>query len=177
MIQDKLDMKASDLKYREEISRIYKAHYSGLYRYGLKITGSAEMTKDAIQELFIQFLGDRKLLSSVKKLDSYLYRSIRNNLLREVRPAPGLPKTGPEDPELEFSHEELLINEETSSERRRIVAGCLNGLPPRQKEIIYLRFYNDLSYDGIAEVLGISYKTVKNLTYEAMNKMRVDVKS
>jgi len=177
MIHDELDMNASDLRYREEVNRIYRKHYSGLYRYGLKISGSPDMTKDAIQELFIRFLGDKKTLSSVKKVDSYLYRSIRNNLLREVRPAPGLPETTPADPELEFSHEELLITEEISSKRGQVVARCLNHLPPRQKEIIYLRFYNDLSYEGIAEVLDISYKTVKNLTYEALNKMRSDLKS
>lgn len=177
MIQDELEMRAPDFQYREEVSRIYKKHYSGLYHYGLKISGSPEMTKDAIQELFIRFLGDRKILASVKKLDSYLYRSIRNNLLREVRSAQEYPETGPENPELEFSHEELLITEEISSERGQIVSRCLNRLPPRQKEIIYLRFYHDLSYDGIAEVLDISYKTVKNLTYEALNKMRSDIKT
>jgi len=162
----------SDLKYREDINRIYKKHYSGLYNYGLKISGSPDMTKDAIQELFIQFLRDRKKLESVKKVDSYIYRSIRNNLLREIRSETGLAKTEAENPEVEFSHEEFLITEELTTERGRMVARSLNRLTARQKEIVYLRFFNNLSYDEISEVLDITYKTVKNLTYEALTKMR-----
>jgi RNA polymerase sigma factor (sigma-70 family) len=165
----------TDLKYREFLSRIFKQQYSGLYNYGLKISGSHDITKDAIQELFLQLWRNREKLDSIAKVDSYIYRSLRNNLLRDIKSVNDATVNGSDNPDFEFSHEEFLISEELSSEKGKMVSQSVNKLPPRQKEIIFLRFYNDLSYKEIGEVLGIAYKTVKNLTYEALNKMRIEL--
>src|SRR4030042_1999654 len=96
----------TDLKYREFLSRIFKQQYSGLYNYGLKISGSRDITKDAIQELFLQLWRNREKLDSIDKVDSYIYRSLRNNLLRDIKSADSSSINDSVSPTFEFSHEE-----------------------------------------------------------------------
>lgn len=167
----------NDSQDRQLLSDIFRKYYSGLYNYGLKISGFKDITKDAIQDLFIQLWNSRKNLTSIKDLRAYLFRSLRNNLLRDLK-AIGKISTLEEnnDQWIEFSHEDLLILKEKGSELGKTVSISLNKLPTRQKEIIFLRFYNDLSYKEIAQVLDISYKTVKNHTYQALNSLRNDLK-
>ena len=77
-------------------------------------------------------------------------------------------------PGLQFSHEEFLISEEVSLEKGRILSKLLNDLPPGQKEVIHLRFYNGLSFKEIASILEISPKTAKNQAYLALKKMQIN---
>ena len=58
--------------------------------------------------------------------------------------------------------------------RRKNLAKMINNLSPRQRELIYLRYYNDLSPQEIADMLEISYRAVVNTLYKAMVKLRKD---
>ncbi len=164
-------MKTDDL-YKAYLSRVFKANYSGLYGYGYKLSGSSELTKDAIQELFVQLWGNRSRLDKIRNIESYLFRSLRNNLLKELKKAPLHSFDECHHEDFELSQEDLLINSETSAQRAKAFAECLNALAPRQKEVVFLRFYNGLKYSEIAEIMGISVKTVKNLAFSAMKKLR-----
>ena len=48
----------------------------------------------------------------------------------------------------------------------------LDKLPPRQREIIYLKFYKDLSYEEIAVLTSLKVRTVYNTVYQALESMR-----
>jgi len=146
-LKRKLYFMDNDSQDREFLAGIFLKYYSGLYNYGLKISGLRDITKDAIQNLFIQLWNNRKNLTSIEDFRAYLFRGLRNNLLRDLK-ANGKKLTLDEngDQQIEFSHEDLLISKEKSLEIGKIVSHSLNKLPTRQKEIIFLRFYNDLSY-------------------------------
>ena len=71
-----------------------------------------------------------------------------------------------------FPPEEIVVrNEEYEALRSRIVA-LLNTLPQRQKEAIYLHYFENMEYAQIAEVMGINYQSVLNLTQKALQKLR-----
>jgi RNA polymerase sigma factor (sigma-70 family) len=50
----------------------------------------------------------------------------------------------------------------------------LNGLPPRQREIMYLRFYENLDFENISQIMEISKQSVHNLLQKAYKNFRAE---
>jgi RNA polymerase sigma-70 factor (ECF subfamily) len=71
-----------------------------------------------------------------------------------------------------FSYEKNLIGEESFIEQQNALFKELNTLSPRQKEIVYLKFYNELSYQEIAEVTSLNYQSVRNYMHQALMALR-----
>ena len=52
----------------------------------------------------------------------------------------------------------------------------MNALSPRQREIIYLRYFNDLSYEQICELMNINYQTARSQIYSSLKQLRMLLK-
>ena len=61
---------------------------------------------------------------------------------------------------------------EASADRRILIDHALGRLTPRQRSVVVLRYYDDLSEREAAAVLGISVGTVKSTTHDALRRMR-----
>jgi RNA polymerase sigma factor (sigma-70 family) len=72
----------------------------------------------------------------------------------------------------EFSHESFLISKQEDRERSKKILEAINQLPPRQKEIIYLKIYKGLTYEEISELMEINYQVVRNLLCQALKTFR-----
>jgi RNA polymerase sigma factor (sigma-70 family) len=72
----------------------------------------------------------------------------------------------------EFSIEKIIIEKEITEEKSWKIRKTLSLLSQRQKEIIYLKYYQHLEHGQIAELMSISRQSVYNLLYEAINKLR-----
>ncbi len=57
-------------------------------------------------------------------------------------------------------------------EHTEMILRALNKLPPRQKEIIYLKIYKGLNYEEISEVMSINYQVVRNLLCQALKTFK-----
>ena len=64
------------------------------------------------------------------------------------------------------------VDELTSSELRHVIWRALSGLPARQRAVVVLRYFNDLSEAQTAHVLGCSVGTVKSQTSRALARLR-----
>lgn len=82
--------------------------------------------------------------------------------------------TGEVEPDfqVEFSVEEQFIEDEAVGQRAEQLKKLLNTLPARQKEVVYLRFFQELSRDEIAGVMAITPQTVSNLLQLAFKQLR-----
>ena len=65
-----------------------------------------------------------------------------------------------------------MVREEEYLSLQSKIAELLNQLPKRQKEVIYLHYFEDLDYSQIAEIMAINYQSVLNLTQKALQKLR-----
>ena len=74
--------------------------------------------------------------------------------------------------DVEFSIEHHLIREQTLRETATKFSDALNKLPKREKEIIYLRFYQNLEISEIVEVMEINSQSVYNLLHKALSHLR-----
>jgi RNA polymerase sigma factor (sigma-70 family) len=73
---------------------------------------------------------------------------------------------------VEFSPEWSLIEQESLAETTHRVAEALNQLPKRQREVIYLRYYQNLERDEIADIMGVNPQSVSNLLQAAFKTFR-----
>lgn len=156
---------------RVAFNTLFKRYFSELFHYGKKITVDEAMVEDCIQELFLYLFEHPKVLSNIHSPKSYLYTSIRYRLLAAMKKQKSPTATLPESI-LQFSHEDFLIQQEQNACEQALLQRFLNDLPARQREAIYLKYYNNLSTKEIAVVMNISYQGVLNMLYKAFKNMR-----
>ncbi|RDC61781.1 RNA polymerase sigma factor [Adhaeribacter pallidiroseus] len=170
----------NDFKKGEELafSYIYFKFFNDLYYYGLKITNSEAIVQDTIQELFASLWKNKKQLGHVQAIKFYLLKSLRRGIIRHLeqdkRYYLRVSIFRSKQPNIAFSEEEVIILEEASSEKRLHISNLLNTLSKRQKEVIYLKYYENLEFDEIADLMALNYQSVINHVHKAFKKLRKD---
>lgn len=156
---------------KEAFALIYKRHIQTLYNFGLKLTSDKELISDTIQDLFTEFWEKRHTTKEVSYLKIYLIKAFRYKLLRAVT------KKNKKGRLLSF--EELFLEipdeikeEESAIERKQLLKEHLKILTERQREVIHLRYYHNLTNDEIAEIINVNYQSVSNILYRAITKLR-----
>lgn len=158
---------------REAFAEIYFTHYESLLNYGRWFTPDAALVEDAIQDLFVELWQYHATLSATTSVRFYLLRALRNQLGRRLqspfRPldaADGLPF------EATYAFEPRWVEAQAKQETLAALRRAINQLTPRQREVIYLRFFNDLDYAEVAAVMGLSYQATRNQVYLALKALR-----
>ena len=161
---------------RQALAVIFKNNYSVLYDYGLRICGDGSMVEDCLQDFFIYLFDHRKNLSDLDSIRPYLFKSFRRMLLRQMNKSSKIQcSNSPIDlpiPDIQFSAEDLMIKQEVVVLQNKVLLEMLNNLPKRQREVIYLRYYNDLSISEIEGVMSISYQGIVNKLHRAIKSLR-----
>lgn len=168
-----LSVKEGDM---EAYAQVYRHFYPALFNYGKKFTGSVEMVEDCIQEIFTQFWIGRAKLANVKELRSYLFVSFRNRLLKAIEQERLLFGEVQDETnysfELQLSADQVMIDKERMYERRVNLRTAIDKLTVRQREAIFLRFYETMSYEEISSILSISTKATYKLVARAISELR-----
>jgi RNA polymerase sigma factor (sigma-70 family) len=148
--------------------------FRGLYDYALKLLQDGELANDAVQELFVKIWVKRTVIGPLKKVKPYFFTALRRQVLNQLRNLQlrelrigALPR-----PDIDFSPEEIVVRNEEYLSLQAKIAALLNELPKRQKEVIYLHYFEEMDYTQIAEIMGIHYQSVLNLTQKALQKLR-----
>ncbi|NML40282.1 sigma-70 family RNA polymerase sigma factor [Chitinophaga sp. G-6-1-13] len=151
---------------KDALAYFFKTFIGSLYNYGLKFTQDEDVIEDTIQDLFICLWTTRKRLSMPVSARNYLLKAFRNLLFRKLSRLRKMSKYESEYIffDVELSAEANHIDTEQQLIRDRRLEHALHRLPHRQKEAIYLRFFENASYERIAEVMDTtvraSYKNV-----------------
>lgn len=158
---------------RSAFSILYRHYYSPLYFYALKTTNDQETAQECVQELFVILWQSRTHLADVTCVKPYLFKSLRGILHRQTASRRRYSSPLPDEwGTILFSQEDFMIQQEEDAYRQATLTKVLNTLPARQREAVYLKYYEELSYAQIAEVLQINYQSVVNLIYKAFQKLR-----
>ena len=146
-----------------------------MFNYGYKMAGDREMVKDAIQELFIEIWQNRHRLGDTDSIKYYLYKSLRRKVTRMQSRSENIlfrRFTDADVREVSPSQEYIIINEQLSLQRKEMVASMLDKLSRRQKEAMYLRYFDELSCDQIAMIMQLSKQGVYNLIHHALAELK-----
>jgi RNA polymerase sigma-70 factor (sigma-E family) len=149
------------------VDELYREQAVGMIRLALLLTGDRATAEDVVQDAFLGLCRHWPGLDDPGKALSYLRTSVVNrcrNVHRSRRIA--WLRRPPHDPPV-WSAEAAAIN----GEDRREVLAAVAGLPQRQREILALRFYLDMSDSEIAAALKISRGTVSSTVSRALGTL------
>lgn len=155
-------------------AELFQRHYRNLLHYGLKFTPDQQQAEDCIQELMIKLWTKRYVVNATESVRYYLLKSYRHLLFRKLRQTRIYSGQTEETDQAEegFSVEEGMIRSESVELLQNKVKALLSILTPRQREILYLRFYQNLTPPEIAVLLNINAQSVCNIIQRAFNKIR-----
>jgi RNA polymerase sigma factor (sigma-70 family) len=154
---------------------LMRKYFNQLLNYGYKFVKDEDFVKDCVQEVFIEVWKRREKLSVPDSVKAYLLSSVRKKVVRENfrqnsdKEEIDLEKT---DFLVELSSEWALIQEETESQINDKINQILQELPKRQREVIYLQYYQNISRDEIAQTMDINAQSVSNLLQSAFKTFR-----
>ena len=157
---------------QESFGDLFRRYYPLLFQYGTKLCPDINLLEDCIQELFLDLWQSRSdvQLQSVK---AYLLKALKYKIFKIYRDK-GKRSTSEvtDDMSFEISHENFLISQNDSKEKTAQIIFAIQQLPDRQKEIVYLKLYQGLSYEELSEVMQINYQASRNLFYQAVKSLR-----
>ena len=152
---------------RDALSLLYKTHAAALYEYGYHLVHEKSLVEDAIHDVFVNLWNFRESLATVRSFRAYVFTSLRNTILRRL------------DRDKRSTHRDaewLVVSNGTDvdSEANVIsrVRQAINQLPDRQREVIFLRFYQGLSFHDIATMLEIDQQSAYNLASRAYSGLK-----
>ena len=162
-----MEKESSYIQYKQA----FRAYYQPLCQYAHTLVASAPDCEDMVQELFLHIWEKKQDLLGQEALRFYLFRATRNRCLNYLRKNKKLPFTqlaGLDDAMGAAAGDEP----EKSVDLAGAVTEALGRLPVRCREVFVLSRLSRLTYQQIAETLGISVKTVDNQIGKALKIMR-----
>ncbi len=158
---------------REAYSKTYILYYKKLYNYGRKFTTDIVLIEDAIQETFLMLWARREKLATIKSPAGYLFFSFRNGLFSKLKKAAKVQAHSDEaDAGMEFGADYVIINRENDAIQKQQLETAIKSLSSRQREAIFLRFYEGLSYEEVAEIMAISVKSTYKIMARALHQLK-----
>lgn len=157
------------------LEKIYRSHYTLLYNYGFKWLRNAQLVEDSIQDLFIKLLHSRERLAVPDSVQSYLFRAFRRIVLDKLKSQKRNVDIDEEKTlafELQLSPESELIKRHDDSAMQKKMQQSLEKLTPRQREAVFLRYYEGFSYPEVAAILELSPKATYKLMARAIEALR-----
>ncbi len=160
---------------REVFEQIFRTHIRVLYKYGNRFTHDTALVEDCIQDLFLDLWRKRQSLGTTDSIKRYLLGSLRRRIIRKLQRKPVA--QAHIDLEihvfhLELNAEDAHIEAENDLAQQRALKEASAKLTNRQREVIYLKFFQEMSYEEIASVMEISYQSARNLVYAALKAIK-----
>lgn len=162
---------------QEAFYSIYMHYYHYLSYLGLKKGFDSEQVKDIINDVFLKLWEGRHKLQQVAHFHNYIVTIFLRALFRQDSPAIDATVMTAEVPDwlLSDSAEEQLIAKEQSAQLYQTINRQLENLPSRQRQMIYQKFFLNLSYAEIATANGVSVNTVYNTIYKTLDKLKASI--
>ena len=154
----------------------FKQHYKDLCNYAFYYLKNAEDAEEVVQDIFYILWKNRKELN-IKSIKSYMYQSVKNNCLQQIRLRSvnekfiGYVKHAYKE---QGDQADKILN---AKDINQIIEETLNSLPERCRQIFKLSRYEGLKYREIAAKLSISIKTVEANMGKALMHFRNNLKA
>ena len=162
------------MRVKQSFEDVYRIYFRRVYAFLYKLTGDSEVSEEMAQETFYQaFLSFHRYDGSCE-IFTWLAAIAKNVFFKYLRKK-----------KLSTLNIELLV-EPTSSEndpqellQRKFVAQyvseCVQKLPQKYRDVVFLRIYAELPFSQIAEILSITENSAKVVYYRAKNMLRKDL--
>jgi RNA polymerase sigma-70 factor (sigma-E family) len=156
---------------RSRLGELYRRHVPEMVRLAYIVTGDANVAEDLAQDAFVRVAGRFTHLRNEDAFRFYLRRALFNLCKNHFRHR---------DVERAFMRSQSTPephHPDSRVEAHELIRAALLRLPERQRAVIALRYFDDLSVEDTAEVLGCRPGTVKSLTSRALEALRGALKA
>jgi RNA polymerase sigma-70 factor, ECF subfamily len=164
------------LESEEMFVELVHRYESRLRRYISRIAAfPEEEVEEILQDVFLSVWKNLRGVDPKIKFSSWIYRIAHNqtiSLFRKFKTR-GRAQETELTPELFLPTTENFVSDFDSKINVKLIRSALNKMPSKYREIIILRFFEDLSYDEISDILKCSIGTVSTLVARAKKKFRV----
>ena len=158
---------------KSAFENLYNEMFDRLLNYGLRLVDDKVIVEDSIQNVFIQIWNKKDQLEIKSSIHNYLYTCLRREVFHQVKRQ-----------KLDNAHIDALSNlnlaspNENNPDKRKInaVQKELENLPSRQKEIIYLKYKDNMSYEEMEAIMGISKNSLYKLLHKAISNVKASFK-
>ncbi|MBV8807453.1 MAG: RNA polymerase sigma factor [Acidobacteriaceae bacterium] len=159
------------------LDRLIEQYQYRLFRYVLYISGDRETAEDVFQETWIRVLDRGHQYDSKGRFEPWLFAIARNLLIDLQRRKKPQSLDALTDPDRKNSidlaaNSPSALDVITSREIETSIQGSLGRLPAIYREVLVLRFQEDMALDEIAAVLGAPVSTVKSRLYRGLQTLR-----
>ncbi len=167
-------IQASDSK---AFDTLFRQYFNYLYKYGLSLSSNEEETKDAIQDVFLGLWNNRKKLTIKSSVKYYLLQSFRRSVFNKNRSNSLV--------SLEEHHRDMwktesvessIMARESEDQLKFNIKQMAKVLTPRQREAIFLKFYDGMDSDEISQLMQIDKKAVYKLISTGITRYRKNLK-
>ena len=146
-----------------------------MLRYGYAFDRDTSLIEDCVHELFIELWQKRDRIGDTTSIKNYLLVSIKRKIWSKQKAKKRKKFEVLENDQFidfDLNIEAKMIEGERMSEQMRLLLGSVDQLSSRQREIIYLKYHEDLDYEGICEVMDMSYQSARNLLSTALGRLK-----
>lgn len=153
---------------------LFKKHYKSLFISALLLVKDEKVAEDVVQDVFLKIWNKRGELELVANFSSYLYISVKNACLDQLRKI----KYNDDVSEVEISDTSLdPFHSVRIKELSKHLQEATDSLPAQCKIIFEMVYVDGKKYQEVADELGVSINTVKTQVKRALEKMRIIMKN
>jgi RNA polymerase sigma-70 factor (ECF subfamily) len=148
---------------REAFDALYRRYSEHIYAFCLKLTGAHSLAEDVTHDTFVSLYRNIDELHDANRFHSWLFTIARNNIynqLRHSRRNGFLDVESVWDDETPFS----LVEQ---ADAKEIVSNCIGKLKIEYREVLFLREFEQRSYEEIADITGTTQSSVKSRLFKA----------
>ena len=154
---------------QKEIETLFRQHYAAMYRLARTILYDADESKDVVSEVFVRLLHSTPSVQA-DKMEGYLMMAVRNRCLDVLGH-----KSVREQVEKLFSQElrqHFIIVRNEDERLDRLMQYIERELPPMSQRILRLRFLREMTYEEVAQEVGVSKVTVYNHLSQSIQRIK-----
>jgi len=167
-----------EFRYGDEraLKFIFNAYYELLFNYGHKFTPDDHLIEDVIQDLFVKLWIDREKINATNSVKNYIYKAFRRRLIRKLDYLPKIMAFPAMEEKIGFNiepgHDHRMVSAERTKKIQENLATALGKMTPRQREVIHLRYFEEMDFNEIADVMQLSTKATYKLLYRAIDALK-----
>ncbi len=153
---------------------LYTTYVQILFGYGLRFTSDSETIQDCIHDIFIDLYKSKGKLATPANVKVYLLAALKYRLVRVLYKHTLFDRIETEEVDfvLETTVEDQYIDDEQAGVQQQKLQQILDSLTPRQREIIYYRYIQELDMDEICTLMDMNYQSAQNLIQRSLKKIK-----
>ncbi|ACD83451.1 RNA polymerase sigma factor RpoE [Methylacidiphilum infernorum V4] len=161
----------------EAYSLLVQRHYQAIFGAAVKMLKDRYLAEEITQKVFLQAYRAAGRYEPRAKLRTWLYTILRRLVFnqfrkKEIQSSPLVTEKGEDRDITTYQSTTSPLDHLMKQEQMEWIEKSIDGLPPRQRMAVILKSYEDLSYEEIARILGVSVPATKSLLFRARETLR-----